>query len=253
MADKLVFSVNAPALNVPTQGGSSFRAFAVTDEWTTWLMPYSLKLGKQEFHGRDPCGPTKVNRASDESITLKGTYVRDASHDGWRLTPRFSHQFEDNYTSTPLSGGSPPRDTGVNETRWWPDLKIGSTFVDGKFDLTFNPTLPLSNVDWYLDKWKDGFNDSLAKEAAGPSAKGLSWQYHGQALGDDLIIGASIWRVGDTAHKTFVHDSPYSQYWHCGEKDAGWSAAPAPSLDPRFWPRTDARVVPRTVIQLETP
>ncbi len=233
--------------------GEAIHRLAITDEWTKLLTPFTLKLGQQQWYAFDDCGPATVQPAADGSIDLKGSILYDSDFGaGLHWTPRVNYQFDDNYVYTGLKGS-----TAAAHTRWWPQMRLDyshGTAKDGVLTtkMTFTPAVTLSNPEWYLDKWKDGFNDTMAKDAAGPSAKDFGWQYHGQVLLDGNI-GFSLWKTDPETHSKFVHDGAFAKNWHCGEKDAQWTAAPASSFDPAHWPATDANVMPHAEIILETP
>ena len=255
LLNDLTFTIQADQLPKPASAqsnGQPDNRWAITDEWTKWLTPFSLKLGRQQWDAQGKCGPETRKPPSDGSLQLKGSISYSDVGTDIRWTPKVNYQFGENYGSTSLKGSA-----AAENTRWWPQLKIGYSRDAAKegvlnTKITFTPNLTLSNPEWYLDKWNDGFNDTMAKDAAGPSAQDFGWQYHGQMLPGSRI-GFSLWMTDPETHGKFVHDSAFAKDWHCGEKDAPWSAAPVSSLDPAHWPRTEAAALPRATIHWEAP
>lgn len=238
--------------SAPQPDGDSSLTFAFTNEWTASLDTFSLKHDIQWIN-YDVCGPTTAKPNVDGSIDLKGivSYSSNLSA-GLRWTPRINYQIGEDSVYADLNGST----ASPGGTRWSTSMDVDYAYKIGidnipEAKVTFKPTLNLG-FDRYNDIWMGKFDDAKARDAAGETAQGFRWQYHGQALGEGRI-GFSHWSTTQEIHDTFVHKDAFSRNWESGEKDGIWSAAPVSSLHPAHWPHTDAFALPRVEIRMEAP
>jgi len=254
---KVSFHIQATPIprlaSAPQSGDDSSLTFAITDEWTMPLN-FTVKLG-QPWIDYDDCGATVKKTSAATSTSIKGTY-NFVPNTELQYTPRVHVEYQkdegEDYAFTNLWQLSP----SLGGKRWAPNIGLDYAYKSGADNIpeatvTFKPT----SKPWlqsFNDLWTNDFNDTAAREQAGPTAQDFGWQYHGQALGEGRI-GFSHWSTTEEIHDTFVHEDAFSRNWEFGEKDSEWEAAPVSSLHPAHWPHTDAFALPRVEIRMEAP